>query len=86
MLGQIMASDDKHTQISPTPKIESDSKKKNEAPPKTKAASDASPSKTEGGKETANVSSNYIRGEGQKPVSKAYKDNWNAIYAQKKKR
>jgi hypothetical protein len=28
----------------------------------------------------------YSRGEGQKPVSKAYKDNWNAIYAKKKKR
>ena len=25
------------------------------------------------------------RGEGQKPVSKAYKDNWNAIFAKKKK-
>jgi hypothetical protein len=25
-------------------------------------------------------------GEGQKPVSKAYKDNWNDIFAEKKKR
>ena len=25
-------------------------------------------------------------GEGQKPVSQAYKDNWNAIYAKKKKK
>jgi hypothetical protein len=25
-------------------------------------------------------------GEGQKPVSQAYKDNWNAIFARKKKR
>jgi hypothetical protein len=25
-------------------------------------------------------------GEGQKPVTKAYKDNWNAIFAKKKKR
>ncbi len=25
-------------------------------------------------------------GEGQKPVSQAYKDNWNAIFANKKKR
>ena len=25
-------------------------------------------------------------GEGQKPVSKAYKDNWNAIFGKKKKR
>jgi hypothetical protein len=28
----------------------------------------------------------YSRGEGQKPVSQAYKDNWNAIFAKKKKR
>jgi hypothetical protein len=25
-------------------------------------------------------------GEGQKPVSQAYKDNWNAIFGKKKKR
>jgi len=26
---------------------------------------------------------NYSRGEGQKPVSAAYKENWNAIFAKK---
>jgi hypothetical protein len=26
---------------------------------------------------------NYSRGEGQKPVSQAYKDNWNAIFGKK---
>ena len=30
--------------------------------------------------------SNYSRGEGQKPVSQAYKDNWNDIYGKKKKK
>ncbi len=29
--------------------------------------------------------SNYSRGEGQKPVSQAYRDNWDAIYAKKAK-
>jgi hypothetical protein len=29
---------------------------------------------------------NYSRGEGQKPVSQAYKDNWNAIYGKKGKK
>ncbi len=29
---------------------------------------------------------NYSRGEGQKKVTQAYKDNWNAIYGKKKKR
>ena len=28
---------------------------------------------------------NYTRGEGQKPVTQAYKDNWNAIYGKKKR-
>ena len=28
--------------------------------------------------------SNYSRGEGQKPVTAAYKENWNAIFAKKK--
>ena len=73
-----MASDDKKIKTSPTPK--------NESPPKNKGTSDVSPSKAEGGEKTADLSSNYSRGEGQKPVSKAYKNNWNAIYAKKKKR
>ena len=40
----------------------------------------------DGGKVADTSPSNYSRGEGQKPVSKAYKDNWNAIFAKKKKR
>jgi len=69
-----MASEDKETKTSSTPKNES---------PKNKDTSDASP---KSGEEIADLSSNYSRGEGQKPVSKAYKDNWNAIYGKKKKR
>lgn len=41
--------------------------------------------KPEGGKTEASPS-NKGMGEGQKPVSQAYKDNWNAIFAKKKKR
>jgi hypothetical protein len=41
--------------------------------------------KPEAGKTEAS-SSNKGMGEGQKPVSQAYKDNWNAIFAKKKKR
>ena len=73
-----MTSDDKKTKTSPTPK--------NESPPKNKETSNVSPSKAEDGKKTADLSSNYSRGEGQKPVSKTFKDNWNAIYAKKRKR
>jgi hypothetical protein len=31
-------------------------------------------------------SANYSRGEGQKPVTQAYKDNWDAIFGKKKKK
>ena len=73
-----MASDDNKTKPDPV--------QKNDAPPKTKSTADAAPSKAEGGEKDAGSSSVYHRGEGQKPVSKAYKDNWNLIFAKKKKR
>ena len=61
-------------------------KKKDESQPKDKGTSDAELSKDEGGEKAPDSPSGYSRGEGQKPVSKAYRDNWNAIYAKKKKR
>ena len=84
-----MASDDKKT--SPAPKDETAVRKeaaakKDQDQPKDKTTSDADLSKAEGGEKLANSSSGYSRGEGQKPVSKAYRDNWNAIFARKKKR
>jgi hypothetical protein len=48
-----------------------------------KSPSDASPSKAEGGEIAAAVPSAYSRGEGQKPVSKAYRDNWSLIFGKK---
>ena len=79
-----MASDDKKT--SPAPKNEKEAAaKKDQGQPKDKITSDADLSKAEGGEKAAHASSGYSRGEGQKPVSKAYKD-WNAIYAKKKKK
>jgi len=73
-----MARDDK--------KIKTDTASKAEVPSKDKSTSGADTSKVEGGKTTDASPSGYSRGEGQKPVSKAYKDNWNAIFAKKKKR
>jgi len=73
-----MAGDDNKIKTNPAPK--------NEAPPKDKSVSGTAPSKAEGGESAAASHSSYSRGEGQKPVSKAYKDNWNAIFAKKKKR
>jgi hypothetical protein len=74
----MMMSDDKKIKTNPAPKTE--------APPEKESKSTSvAPSKAEGG-ETAAAPSGYSRGEGQKPVSKAYKDNWNVIFAKKKKR
>ena len=46
--------------------------------------------KTESGGAADSAPANYSRGEGQKPVTAAYKENWNAIFgknkAKKKKR
>lgn len=44
------------------------------------------PAKAEGTEKATDKPSNYSRGEGQKAVTQAYKDNWNAIFAKKKKR
>ena len=85
-----MASDDKKTKTSPAPKNETAVKKeaaaknKDEGQPKNKITSEADLSKAEGSEKAADSPSGYSRGEGQKPVSKAYKDNWNAIFAKKK--
>lgn len=81
-----MASDDKNTKTSPAPKNEAALKKKDEGQPKGKSPSGADLSKSESGEKAADTPSGYSRGEGQKPVSKAYKDNWNAIFAKKKKK
>ena len=49
-------------------------------------AADAAPAKAEGGDTGAAAPKNYSRGEGQKPVTQAYKDNWNAIFGNDKKK
>ena len=76
-----MASDDKKIKTDPAPKSDVPSKVKGTAKDKSTAVDT---SKAEGGKSADAVS--YSRGEGQKPVSQAYRDNWNAIFARKKKR
>ncbi len=64
------------------PKSETVTKKQPEA--KKKDAADTT--KAEATEKAADVPSSYSRGEGQKPVSQAYKDNWNAIFGTKKKK
>jgi hypothetical protein len=92
----MMAGDDKKIQANPTPKNEGPAKKKNEGPAKKKSTSDASPSdatpsdatpsKVADGDTAAAAPAGYSRGEGQKPVTKAYRDNWDAIFGKKKRR
>jgi hypothetical protein len=83
MSGQMMVSDGKKSQASPAPK---EPVAKKEDVPKAKGATEAAPAKVEGGEKADATPSAYSRGEGQKPVTQAYKDNWNAIFAKKKKR
>jgi len=73
-----MTSDDK--KIKPKPD------QKNDARPKEKDVQETAPSEPSGGRKEADASAGYSRGEGQKPVSKAYRENWNLIFGTKKKR
>ena len=89
-----MAKDNKKTKVETAPKNEATSAK--ESAPKTESTPAAEPAKAEGakaegakaeGSDTGTAApAGYSRGEGQKPVTKAYKDNWNAIFGKKKKR
>jgi len=65
---------------------------KEKATPKDKTSAEA-PAKVEAKPEAksetkseAAAPANYSRGEGQKVVSQAYKDNWNAIYGKKSRK
>ena len=87
-----MASDNKTTKADPAPKSETVAKDKStsgEATAKTEAKTETktetkTEAKTDSGEAVAAAPSGYSRGEGQKPVSAAYKENWNAIFAKKK--
>ena len=81
-----MATEDKNTKTTPAPKNEAVPKKKDEGRPMDRSASGENVSKADGGEKASESSAGYARGEGQKPVSKAYKENWNAIYGKKKKK
>ena len=80
-----MTSDDKKSKSDPAPISKADPAPKKE-PPKDKSTSVVEPPKADSSEKAAAPPAGYSRGEGQKPVSQAYKDNWNAIFAKKKKR
>ena len=78
---------DKPAKSDHAPKSEAAAKDKTtsgEAIAKTDAKVEAKiEAKTESGEAVAAAPSGYSRGEGQKPVSAAYKENWNAIFLKK---
>jgi hypothetical protein len=82
-----MASDTKKPKADAAPKKDAAAKVESPAAkdaPKDKAKdAPKDAAKSEG--ETA-APANYSRGEGQKPVSAAYKENWNAIFGKKSKK
>ena len=92
-----MASAEKATKADPVQKTKADPVAKSDAPKKdkssadakstvdAKSSADAAPAKAEGGEKEAGAPSGYHRGEGQKPVSQAYRDNWSLIYGKKKR-
>ncbi|MGA8616335.1 MAG: hypothetical protein WB760_32500 [Xanthobacteraceae bacterium] len=89
-----MARDSKKTTADATPK--KDVAAKVESPAAKDAPKDApkdaakdtpkDTSKSEGSETAGAAPANYSRGEGQKPVTAAYKENWNAIFAKKSKK
>jgi hypothetical protein len=86
-----MASDNKTAKADNAPKSASAAKDKStsgEAIAKTETKTETkteakTEAKAESGEAVAAAPSGYSRGEGQKPVSAAYKENWNAIFAKK---
>ena len=72
----------KAAEAAPTEAADAPTKAADAAPAK---AADT-PAKAEGGDTGSAAPKNYSRGEGQKPVTQAYKDNWNAIFGKDKKK
>jgi hypothetical protein len=85
--GQTMAADTKTAKADPAPKSEPKNEPKSETAAKDKKTSGEASSKTESkaesGKAADAAPAGYSRGEGQKPVSAAYRENWNAIFGKK---
>ncbi len=89
-----MASDNTKTEAGGAKKSEPAAKNKTtsaEASPKAEAGDKAVTEKSSSAEGSPKAEaeaavaapSGYSRGEGQKPVSRAYKENWNAIFAKK---
>ena len=73
--------------VSESKKTKSETAPKKDAAAKVEStAAEAAPKnapKSEGGETAGTSPANYSRGEGQKAVTAAYRENWNAIFAKK---
>jgi len=83
-----MAADEKKSKPQEKAPKEKAPKEPKETAPKETTSSEPKEKTPAEAKPDANAEApkNYSRGEGQKTVTQAYKDNWNAIYGKKKKR
>jgi hypothetical protein len=91
-----MASESKKTKTEPAPKADTAPKKDTAAKVEGTVAKDAPKEstkdsakdapKSDGAEPATATPPNYSRGEGQKPVTAAYKENWNAIFGKKKRK
>lgn len=77
-----MARDAKEAKTSPAAETKAAPKNDTAAKAESPAAKDAP--KSANSETAAAAPSNYSRGEGQKPVTAAYRENWNAIFAKRK--
>jgi hypothetical protein len=83
-----MADDNKTSKTATAAKADTPAKAgtapKKDAAAKVESPAAKEPAKPESSEPAAAAPANYSRGEGQKPVTAAYKENWNAIFAKKK--
>jgi hypothetical protein len=85
-----MSSNSKQTKAAPAPKSAEakTAEAKTASTPAKETAAKETPAKetakTESGGGADSAPANYSRGEGQKPVSDAYRANWNVIFGDKK--
>jgi hypothetical protein len=80
-----MVTDNKKAKADPAPKSEVVAKDKSAVAADGAKTEAKVETKADAGEPTAAPSS-YSRGEGQKPVTAAYKENWDAIFGKKSKK
>jgi hypothetical protein len=85
--GKKMATNTKKTKTDTAPKKDTAAKVKDTAVKETPTPEAVKETSTpKGGETTGAAPANYSRGEGQKPVTAAYKENWNVIFGKKNKK